>query len=145
MSNSEQKRKQTKSGLLFFTSPPHSPLWYFILFFLIYIKCMFFDVQGFQFQICIALLNVLIIIVLRERPNPLLLIVSLFFCSNEASCGSRRHRALCDTQQPHPSLLAPRRQQETAASRLFGFQCEYLYLFLVQGEHIAYSAAGNNK
>lgn len=58
-----------------------------IFFLYIYIKCTFFDVQGFQScQICIALLNVLIIIVLCERPRPLLLIVSssLFFCSNES-------------------------------------------------------------
>lgn len=84
MSKSDQRRKKR---LDYCFSRLHLFLHCGIFFLYIYIKCKFFDVQGFQScQICIALLNVLIIIVLCERPRPLLLIVSssLFFCSNES-------------------------------------------------------------
>lgn len=135
---STRKRKRTKSGSLFLMFPTLSPLWLFFFIMIIiiykYIRCLFFDVGGFQScQICIALLNVLIIIVLCERGRPLPSLSlsfsppSLFCAPSEESSNHRPSPLLCRFLFSPPHDVSKR---ETAASRWFGFQCECcLYLF----------------
>lgn len=137
----------------------HRGYFFFIMIIIIYkyIRCLFFDVGGFQScQICIALLNVLIIIVLCERGRPLPSLspsLSLSF-SPPSLCFALRPRnrpiivhlpsSSASFSAPPPTTLA-RERRLLADGLVFSVSVVCICFFLVQGEHIAYSAAGNNK